>query len=115
MEHQGKWLEEFLACRSNYDNEKTEVWGYALQALEAVFKNGALGSKEKHLMAVAIGIKDHCPPCTIGHLQAAFQAGAAKNEILETVGVTLSMCGTTAMGGAWRVFKLMEEKGLFEA
>jgi AhpD family alkylhydroperoxidase len=113
MEHQGKWLEEFLACRKKYDNENAEVWQKVLQGLGAAFQNGSLGSKEKHLMALCIGIKDHCPPCTIGHLQLALKAGATKEEILETVGVTLSMCGTSAMGGAWRVFKLMEEEGIF--
>ncbi len=113
MEQQGPWLEDFLSLRKQYDNEELPVWKHTLLALENAFQPGALGSKEKHLMAVCLGIKDHCQPCTIGHLQAAIAAGAGKDEILEAVGVTLSMCGTSAMGGAWRVFKLMEEKGLF--
>ncbi|WP_319543482.1 carboxymuconolactone decarboxylase family protein [uncultured Pseudodesulfovibrio sp.] len=113
MQNQGLWLEEFLACRKNYDNENPEVWELTLKTITAAFADGALGSKEKHLMAVAIGVKDHCAPCTLGHLQAAIKAGATKAEILETVGVTISMSGTTAMGGAWMVFKMMEEEGLF--
>lgn len=113
MEHQGKWLEEFLACRKYYDNEGAEAWKHTLQVFEAAFQNGALGAKEKHLMAVCIGIKDHCAPCILGHLQAAIEAGADRQEILETVGVALSMGGTTAMGGAWRVFKRMTELGMF--
>ncbi len=113
MQHQGKWLEEFLECRKNYDNENPEVWMHTLHTLDAAFGEGALGSKEKHLMAMGLGIKDHCAPCTIGHLQAALQAGATKEEILETVGVTISMCGTSAMGGAWMVFKRLEEENLF--
>lgn len=113
MQHQGEWLEMFLNCRKSYDNEKTEVWDLTLKIVDAAFKDGALGSKEKHLMALSIGVKDHCAPCTLGHLKAAIMAGATKEEILETVGVVLSMSGTTAMGGAWMVFKMMEEEGLF--
>lgn len=113
MQHQGEWLEKFLNCRKNYDNENSEVWGLTLKTVDAAFKDGALGSKEKHLMALGIGVKDHCAPCTLGHLKAAINASATKEEILETVGVALSMSGTTAMGGAWMVFKMMEEEGLF--
>jgi AhpD family alkylhydroperoxidase len=113
MQNQGQWLEEFLACRKNFDNENSEVWNLTLNIVNTAFKDGALNSKNKHLMAMAIGVKDHCTPCTLGHLQAAIKAGATKEEILETIGVTISMSGTTAMGGAWMVFKMMEEEGLF--
>ena len=113
MQNQKEWLEDFMACRKQFDNENSEVWNLTLKIVDAAFKGGALGTKEKHLMAVALGVKDHCAPCTLGHLQAALKAGATKEEILETVGVTLSMSGTTAMGGAWMVFKMMEEEGLF--
>ena len=113
MQNQKEWLEDFMACRKQFDNENSEVWNLTLKIVDAAFKDGALGTKEKHLMAVALGVKDHCAPCTLGHLQAALKAGATKEEILETVGVTLSMSGTTGMGGAWMVFKMMEEEGLF--
>ncbi len=113
MQNQKKWLGDFLACRKLFDNENSEVWNLTLKTFDAAFSSGALNAKEKHLMAVALGVKDHCAPCTLGHLQAALKAGATKEEILETIGVTLSMSGTTAMGGAWMVFKMMDEEGLF--
>jgi AhpD family alkylhydroperoxidase len=113
MQDQGKWLEEFLECRKQYDDEKTPVWTHTMQAYQAAFNDGAVDSKHKHLMALCIGMSDHCAPCTLGHLKAAIQAGAGKDEILEAVGVTLSMCGTTAMGGTWRVFQYMREEGMF--
>lgn len=65
--------------------------------------------KEKHLMALCIGVSDHCQPCTLGHLKAAIDAGASKEEILEAIGVVISMRGTTSMGGAWMVFQYMSE------
>lgn len=113
MEHQGKWLEEFLASRKHYDQEGPEVWRRTLQAYRAAFADGVITSRYKHLMAVCIGIREQCPPCTIGHVRAALEAGATKDELLEVIGVTLSMCGTGAMGGAWRVLKLMEEEQMF--
>ena len=113
MQNQKQWLNDFLELRKNFDNENSEVWNHILKTVDVAFQDGALGSKEKHLMAMAIGVKDHCAPCTLGHLQAAIKLGANKEDILEAVGVTLSMSGTTAMGGAWMVFQMMKEEGLF--
>ena len=75
MQNQKKWLGDFLACRKLFDNENSEVWNLTLKTFDAAFSSGALNAKEKHLMAVALGVKDHCAPCTLGHLQAALKAG----------------------------------------
>ena len=112
MNSQEQWLNEFLACRKNYDKEDKAVWNHTMQTYASAFKSEAIGEKDKHLMALCVGVAEHCQPCTLGHLKVAISTGATKEEILETIGVAISMCGTMAMGGAWMVFQYMDEQGL---
>ncbi len=49
---------------------------------------GTLDTKTKELIALAIGVATHCDGCIAFHTQAALKAGAARQEILETLGVT---------------------------
>ena len=56
-------------------------------------EDGALSSKVKELMAVAISIVVGCEGCIAYHVQDAIQADATRSELLETVGVGLFMGG----------------------
>lgn len=56
-------------------------------------EDGALSSKVKELMALAISIVVGCEGCIAYHVQDAIQAGATRSELLETVGVGLFMGG----------------------
>jgi AhpD family alkylhydroperoxidase len=54
---------------------------------------GALSPKIKELIALAIGITVRCDGCIAYHVHDALAAGATRQEILETVGVTILMGG----------------------
>lgn len=56
-------------------------------------KDGALSVKHKELQALAIGIAKQCVDCIGFHVKAAFNAGATRDEIAETVGVCIVMGG----------------------
>jgi AhpD family alkylhydroperoxidase len=56
-------------------------------------EEGALSSKVKELMALAISIVVGCEGCIAYHVHDAIQAGANRSELLETVGVGLFMGG----------------------
>jgi len=56
-------------------------------------EDGALSSKVKELMALAISIVVGCEGCIAYHVQDAIQADATRSELLETVGVGLFMGG----------------------
>jgi AhpD family alkylhydroperoxidase len=56
-------------------------------------EEGALISKVKELMALAISIVVGCEGCIAYHVHDAIQAGANRSELLETVGVGLFMGG----------------------
>ena len=55
--------------------------------------DGALSSKVKELMALAISIVVGCEGCIAYHVQDAVLAGATRDELFETVGVGLLMGG----------------------
>lgn len=60
---------------------------------DAVVADGALSYKTKELMALAIGISVRCDGCIAYHVNAALQAGATYEEIVETIGVAIMMGG----------------------
>ena len=63
---------------------------------QAVMKAGALSVLEKELIALGIGIALRCDPCVYAHAQKATQAGASREQIIETAGVVVMMQGGPA-------------------
>jgi AhpD family alkylhydroperoxidase len=58
---------------------------------EAVFAEGALSTKTKQLIAVAVAHVTQCPYCIRGHTKAALKAGALREEIMEAIWVASEM------------------------
>jgi len=56
-------------------------------------KEGALTSKNKELIALAIAISVRCDGCIAFHVHDAVKAGASKDEVMETIGVSILMGG----------------------
>jgi AhpD family alkylhydroperoxidase len=56
-----------------------------------VFAAGALDSKTKQLIAVAVAHVTQCPYCIRGHTEAALRAGAAEREVMEAIWVAAEM------------------------
>ncbi|CAA6604335.1 putative carboxymuconolactone decarboxylase family protein [Rhodospirillaceae bacterium LM-1] len=54
---------------------------------------GALDPKAKELIAVAIAVAVRCDGCIAFHVKAAFDLGATREEIMETVGMSIYMGG----------------------
>lgn len=74
----------------------------------AAFADGALDAKTKELIALAIGIHDHCDGCIASHARAAARRGATPEEVAEMIGVTIQMGGgpNTIYGPrAWEAYK----------
>ena len=60
---------------------------------EAATAEGALEKSTKELIALAIAITVRCDGCIAFHVSAALQAGAAREEIIEAIGVAVLMGG----------------------
>ena len=70
----------------------------AFQAFsKSVFAEGALPSKAKQLIAVAVAHVTQCPYCIRGHTSAAMRHGATAEEIMEAIWVAAEM----RAGGAY--------------
>ena len=61
-----------------------------------IMKDGALGLREKELIALAIGLAQRCSPCIRLHIQKSLAAGATKAQILEAASVAVMMGGGPA-------------------
>jgi AhpD family alkylhydroperoxidase len=64
---------------------------------ERVFADGALPSKTKELIAVAVAHVTQCPYCIRGHTKAALRKGATEQELMEAIWVAAEM----RAGGAY--------------
>jgi AhpD family alkylhydroperoxidase len=60
---------------------------------KAAMANGVLDAKTKELIALAIGVAARCEGCVGFHTQALARLGATREEVMETLGVAISMGG----------------------
>ena len=64
---------------------------------QAAIAPGALDSKTKELIALAIGITARCDGCLAYHARAALRLGATREEVLDVIGVAVYMGGGPSM------------------
>ena len=64
---------------------------------QKVFADGALPSRTKQIIAVAVAHVTQCPYCIRGHTDLALKAGASDKEIMEAIWVAAEM----RAGGAY--------------
>jgi AhpD family alkylhydroperoxidase len=62
----------------------------------AALATGALDTKVKELIAMAIGVVHGCDGCIASHAGGAARAGATKQEAAEVIGVSIMMHGGPA-------------------
>lgn len=74
--------------------------GFAALA-QAALKAGALDTRTKELIALAIAVATRCDGCIAFHAEAAMKQGASRAEVLETMGMAIYMgAGPSAMYAA---------------
>ncbi len=107
----------------SYTAQMQQIRGYTSQlshALPEVMKSfyalskasstaGALDTKTKELIALAIAVATHCDDCIGFHTHSALKAGATQAEILEMLGVAVFMGGGPALMYATHVMAAVEE------
>ena len=80
---------------------------------ETVVREGAISTKYKRLMAVAVSVALRCDNCTRTHVVGAFGEGASRTEILEAAGIGIMMAGGPAMSFCATVLiETMNEPGI---
>ena len=86
-----------------------ETWAGFASLHQSAMAEGALPSRIKELMALVIGVSEHCDGCVAYHARAAAAAGATEEEVAEALGVALLMGGGPASVWAPRVFDAFRE------
>lgn len=88
-----KFFEEFKSAAGKMSKLIPDGVNGFQQLHAKTMKEGALSSKEKELIAIAISLALRCEPCVRAHIKKALSIGATKEEILEAVQVALMMGG----------------------
>jgi AhpD family alkylhydroperoxidase len=68
-----------------------EIFGAFRTFGQHVFADGALPSKTKELIAVAVAHVTQCPYCIRGHTDRALKKGATEQELMEAIWVAAEM------------------------
>jgi AhpD family alkylhydroperoxidase len=94
---------DYIACREDLEKGLAQLGqelpgpmsGFARLHRKATAE-GALSSRVKEMMALAISIVLGCEGCIAYHVHDAVGAGASRDELLETIGVAVLMGGGPA-------------------
>lgn len=70
---------------SAFRKESPDTLNAFLNLHKAAFAPGAMETKYKELIAVAIAINVRCDGCIGFHVEAAVKAGASREELIETI------------------------------
>ena len=76
---------------------------------KAVFAEGALDTRTKQLIAVAVAHVTQCPWCIDGHVKAARRDGASNDKIMEAIWVAAEMRAGAAYAHSIKAVELMDE------
>ena len=58
---------------------------------EETYKRSGLDRKTKELVAIAASLASHCKGCLEGHIKKALKYGATKEELSETIAITMGV------------------------
>lgn len=89
-------LTELSPLSRQLRKEIPDVYKGFSELSKAALADGALNRKTKELIALAIGVIEGCDGCIASHGQGAARAGATRQEVAETIGVTFLMHGGPA-------------------
>lgn len=86
-----------------------DTWSGFAALHAAAMEDGALPTRIKELMALVVGVTEHCDGCVAYHARAAAAAGASEAEVSEALGVALLMGGGPASVWAPRALAAFHE------
>jgi AhpD family alkylhydroperoxidase len=77
---------------------------------KAVFADGALDTRTKQLIAVAVAHVTQCPWCIEGHVKAARREGATAEQIMEAIWVAAEMRAGAAFAHSLKALDLIADE-----
>ena len=111
MESQIEYNKERSKLLEQFQRALPDLMAPLGAVLDAAYRDGALDSKVKRLMSLALALRTGTTNCVIAQTMLALEAGATNEEILETLSVVVAMGGTGGVAESLRVIKLLDELG----
>lgn len=90
-------LNDFMSGLEGLGKTNENHVGAFMNLLGTTYEPGALDTKTKELMSVAIGAYNRCEYCIVFHVYKALEAGATREEILEAAMVAVAFGGGPSM------------------
>lgn len=90
-------LEELKSGSKALGEVDSKRMGSFVGFVEAAEDPGALDSKVKHLIGVALSLSVQCEYCIVSQVYEALEAGATREELIETLFMTGLMSGAPAV------------------
>ena len=90
-------IQNISAQLGPFRKAQTEAMQGFGQLAKAAMAEGAVSEKHKELIALAIGITQHCSGCIGFHVKALKRLGATKAELEEMLAVCVYMGGGPAL------------------
>jgi len=64
---------------------------------QETYKSSVLDRKTKELVAIAASLACHCNGCLEGHIKKALKYGATKQELSETIAITMGVAAASVV------------------
>lgn len=87
-----------------------ELWEKFMGYYGAVFEDGALTSREKSLIALAVAAAVQCPYCIDAYTNSCLQKGCSEAEIAEAFHVTNAIRGGAALAHGVQALKVIRDQ-----
>lgn len=100
-------LANFKATLGELIEEAPEIESFA-GFVESAEATGAIDNKTKELMSLAIAVAVRCDHCILWHTDAALDAGATHEEIVDALKIAVVMGGGPAMTYAVDAYQTLE-------
>ncbi len=97
MEEMNEKLQAFMNTMKEIGEADADYLKSLMGFIQQSEKPGALSTKVKELISIALSVKAHCPYCIAAHVYNAIKEGATRQEILESAFVAGLMGGGPAI------------------
>ncbi len=99
-------LQDFPDITEDAPDQGKAFFNYYAKALQA----GALGEREKALIALAVATVRHCPYCIDAYTTKCLSLGVTREEMMEAVHVGASMSAGDVLAHSTQMRKIIEQK-----
>jgi len=103
--------EDFMKTAQQIGEVDKGYLNAVMSLIKEAEKPGALTTKEKELISIALGIAAHCAYCIALHVKNAIEAGATRQEIMEASFVAGLMGGGPSIAYIRLVLDALEQFG----